>query len=114
MEPDIIKVEEVERGKVYHLIAMDKESRILITRHAEERLIRWRLDVSRVIETLIYPEEVIVGHHNRYIAHRRYGTQLIRAVYEYKENLPELVTVYSPSAERYFIGDGIHADQILP
>ena len=114
MELDIIRVEEVERGKVYHLIAMDKESRILITRHAEERLIRWRLDVSNVIETPIYPEEVIVGHHDRYIAHRRYGTQLMRAVYEYEGDLPALVTVYSPSAERYFIGDGTYADKILP
>lgn len=35
-------------------------------------------------------------------------------VEEVEGDLPALVTVYSPSAERYFIGDGTYADKILP
>ena len=47
-----------------------------------------------VAETLLLPEEVIIGHRNRYIAHRRYGNHLVRAVYEYAEELPELQYIF--------------------
>ena len=56
----------------------------------------WKLQIRDVFEALLYPEEVLVGHHGRYVAHKRCGTHLIRAVYEY-ESMPVLVTVYFPS-----------------
>ncbi|TRZ88375.1 MAG: hypothetical protein D4R88_08040 [Methanosarcinales archaeon] len=49
----------------------------------------------------------------RYIAHKVTGTRLIRAVYEYSEVLPALVTVYYPHAQRYFQGGILYEDKIL-
>lgn len=62
---------------------------------------------------LLLPEEVIIGHRNRYIAHRRYVGHLVRAVYEYEGELPVLLTVYSPYADRYFKGGGVYEDKIF-
>ena len=32
----------------------------------------WKLQIRDVFEALLYPEEVLVGHHGRYVAHERY------------------------------------------
>ena len=66
-----------------------------------------------VTETLLIPEEVIVGHQDRYIAHRRYGDHLVRAVYEYEIELPVLVTLYFPYSGRYFRGGNVYEDKIF-
>ncbi len=63
--------------------------------------------------TLIVPEEVIVSHRDRYIAHRRFSNHLLRAVYEYEKDLPILVTVYFPYVDRYFEGKGVYEDKIF-
>jgi hypothetical protein len=68
---------------------------------------------SMVLETLIFPEEVLKGHGNRYIAHRRYGEHLVRAIYEYEDYTPVLITVYFPYLNRYFAGGGIYEDKIF-
>ncbi len=54
------------------------------------------------------------GHNNRFIANKRYNGHIIRAVYEYDINIPVLVTVYYPTAKRYFKGGRNFADKILP
>lgn len=64
-------------------------------------------------ETLLCPEEVIIGHRNRFIAHRRYNNHILRAVYEYEEEMPVLVTVYFPYSDRYFEGGGNYEDKIF-
>jgi hypothetical protein len=66
-----------------------------------------------VIETLAVPEEVMTGHRGRWFAHKRYGDHLIRAVYEYHESVPVLVTVYFPYANRYFEGGSLYEDKIF-
>ncbi|MBM4166769.1 MAG: hypothetical protein FJ218_07645 [Ignavibacteria bacterium] len=66
-----------------------------------------------VIETLLFPEEVLSGHYERFIAHRRYDKHLLRAVYEYEDGLPMLITIYFPYSERYFLGNNIYEDTIL-
>jgi hypothetical protein len=78
-----------------------------------ERIKTWNLTQEIVAETLIYPEEVIVGHRNRFIAHKRYGRHLVRALYEYDEETPVLVTVYFPYASRYFEGGSQYEDKIF-
>ncbi|HOQ51848.1 MAG TPA: hypothetical protein PK233_08460 [Candidatus Atribacteria bacterium] len=66
------------------------------------------------IETLLFPEEVIMGHRGRCIAHRRYDdNHLIRAVYNYDGEMPVLITVYFPYSERYFKGGKIFKNNIL-
>ena len=112
--PNIIKIEEKERGKVYHIRINKKDIELMITWHAIDRGEMWGVDVERVINALIYPEEVVIGHHRRYIAHKIEEEHLIRAVYEYDEDrIPIVITVYFPYAERYYNGGGTYADKIF-
>lgn len=113
-EVKITRVEDAERGRIYYVVAQNKELKIMITRHAQERLNRWSIDINKLFEALLYPEEVLTGHYGGFIAHKRYGTHIVRAVYEYDNDLPVVVTVYYPLATRYFKGGGTYADKILP
>ena len=101
------------RGEVFRINIDGSIIGILYTHHALERINQWRLSAESVLETLLYPEEVIVGHRGRYIAHKRYGNHLIRAVYEYDATLPVLITVYYPRYDRYFEGGEKYADKIF-
>ena len=69
---------------------------------------------SMTSKTLLDPEEVLVGHNNRFIAHRCFGQHVLRAVYEYDDSVSVLITVYYPYKDRYFQGGGSFEDQILP
>jgi hypothetical protein len=102
-----------EKGLIYTIRIQETTVDILLLTHAMERIKRWAIPEERVFETLLMPEEVISGHRDRYIAHRRYGNNLVRAVYEYEGLLPVLVTVYFPNKDRYFKGGGFFEDQIL-
>ena len=72
-----------------------------------------RITDKMVIETLLSPEEVLIGHKGRFIAHRRYGNHTVRAVYEYQNQLPVLITVYFPYTNRYFRGGETFEDKIF-
>ncbi len=65
----------------------------------------WKLDINPVLSVGLDPEEVVIGHHGRYIAHKHHGDYMLRAVYEHKD-LPVAITVYFPSTKRYFTGSG--------
>lgn len=113
MTIEIINKQTHNKGKIYTIRAQEQTVQILFLSHALERIKKWELREEMVAETLLLPEEVIVGHRNRYIAHKRYGDHLVRAVYEYEEGLPVLLTVYSPYIDRYFKGGGVYEDKIL-
>lgn len=113
MAIEIIDKQLHAKGTLYSIKVSDKILKVLYLFHAIERSKKWGITEEMVTETLVLPEEVIIGHRNRYIAHRRYGNRLVRAVYEYEEKLPVLVTVYFPYIERYFKGGGIYEDKIL-
>ena len=72
----------------------------------------WKLDINPVLSVGLDPEEVVIGHHGRYIAHKHHGDYMLRAVYEHKD-LPVAITVYFPSTKRYFTGSGTYADKML-
>jgi Domain of unknown function (DUF4258) len=110
----VATIEPHARGKVYKVIADGKAVSILLTFHALERITQWRLSVQGVLETLLFPEEVVQGHRRRSIAHRRARRHVVRAVYEYEGAVPVVITVYYPSAKRYFQGGGTYEDRILP
>jgi len=78
-----------------------------------DRMTKWKLTPEIVVETLLAPEEVLVGHHKRFIAHRRYGGHIVRGIYEYDNLIPSLVTVYFPYEGRYYQGGGHFEDKIL-
>lgn len=114
MEFTIVETSVHNRGKLYTLEIREKRVLILFLNHALERMMKWCLTEEMVIETLLFPEEAIMGHRRRYIAHKRYdGNHLIRAVYEYDGEIPVLITVYFPYSERYFKGGKIFEDKIL-
>jgi hypothetical protein len=113
MTIEIIDKQAHTKGVLYSIKASDKILKILYLFHAIERIRKWGITEETVAEALILPEEVMIGHRNRYIAHRRYGDHLVRAVYEYEGRVPVLVTVYFPYTERYFKGGGVYEDQIL-
>ena len=111
-----IKVLETQahtRGKVYKISADGKIVALLLTVHALERAQVWKLTDRQVIRALLQLEEVLMGHRNRFIAHRRVGRHVVRVVYEYDGKIPSVVTVYYPFAARYFRGGGVYEDQIL-
>lgn len=102
------------RGLLYEIDVAGTTVYMIITRHASERLSLWQRTEAQILETLLFPEEVVTGHRNRFIAHRRYGDHVLRLVYEYEGDVPLIVTLYFPYARRYFQGGGGYADQILP
>ncbi len=108
-----IAIHDHPRGKVYEIQAKGKSVAVLLTHHVLKRLDQWRLTDDLVVRTMLYPEEVLVGHYDRFIAHLHRGEHLVRVIYEYEEKLPVAVTVYSPLAKRYFQGGGKYEDRIL-
>lgn len=113
MSVNISKIEDKTRGKLLTVTVENFSLQILFLSHALDRIKTWNLTSEIVSETMIYPEEVLAGHRNRFIAHRRYGKHLVRAVYEYDEETPVLVTVYFPYESRYFEGGGQYEDKIF-
>ena len=113
MKFDFNKKEEHSRGEIFTLTVYNKNIDVLLTTHANERATRWELTHKQVFETILDPEEVVLGHRNRYIAHRRFEEHLVRVIYEYEETLPVIVTVYYPYSKRYFQGGGSYEDKIL-
>src|SRR4030065_1926537 len=113
MAIEIIDRQTHAKGVLYTIKVSDKITGILYLFHAIERIKKWGITEEMVAETLLIPEEVLVGHRDRYIAHRRYDDHLVRAIYEYEEELPVLLTVYFPYAARYFKGGSIYEDKIF-
>ena len=91
----------------------DKQVQILFLNHAIERIAKWKLAPEMIGETLLEPEEVLAGHHGRYIAHKCYGEHILRAVYEYDNFIPSLVTVYFPYKNRYYEGGNHFENKIF-
>jgi len=86
---------------------------ILFLNHAIDRLTKWKLTPEMVGDTLLEPDEVLIGHHDRFIAHKCYGKHILRAVYEYDNLIPSLITVYFPFKDRYYEGGKRFEDKIL-
>ena len=101
------------KGVIYRVDVAGRSVAVLVTKHAEDRRILWNCTEHRLFETLLFAEEVLIGHRDRFIAHRRYGEHVLRVVYEYEGDLPLVVTLYFPYVDRYFEGGGSYADQVL-
>ena len=82
MKLKIIEEEIHAKGILYKIKYKGKLIKILFTFHAIERIKKWKLKETMVIETLFFPEEVLIGHNKRFIAHHRYENHIVRAVYE--------------------------------
>lgn len=113
MITEIIEKKLLSKGTIYKLKIDNKIIDIFFLSHALKRIKKWQINEEMVIETLLFPEEVLIGHRGRYIAHKRFGNHIVRAIYEYDEKLPVLITVYFPYVERYFKGGDCYEDKIL-
>jgi len=102
-----------EKGRIYTFRCRDVEVEILFLNHSIERAKKWQLSIEQIGECLLLPDEVLIGHFERYIAHKVIGKHLIRAVYEYVGALPVVITVYFPYLDRYFQGGSTYEDKIL-
>lgn len=109
----IIGTSEHARGRIYEVRAGGKWVSLLFTFHALERSAQWGLSLRKVLQALLFPEEVLQGHRRRFIAHRRFGDHVVRAIYEYEGSLAAVITVYYPSSDRYFQGGSRREDQIF-
>lgn len=109
----IIETDEKSNGRLYKIDSEGIKLKLLLTWHSLDRITFWSLTVEQVLEALLYPDEVVTGHFNRYIAHKRHNGHVIRTIYEYVDDIPVIVTVYKPSEDRYFEGGGKFADKIL-
>lgn len=109
----VVGIRDHPRGRLYEVKVNGKAFPILLTFHALGRVATWRLTERKVLQAVLFPDEVLRGHRERFIAHLRSGTHVVRAVYEYEGRTPVVVTVYHPSAARYFRGGGTYEDRIL-
>lgn len=98
----------------FELQVKSKTLTLKFTPHAIERIKLWHMEEGEVINALLFPDEVVTGHGERFIAHKVKNSRIIRAIYEYRDKIPFVVTVYAPSKERYFQGGKTYADKILP
>jgi hypothetical protein len=114
MKFTVLAVRPHTRGSIYDIFAKERMLSLLLTFHTLERTVIWRLTEQAVLRALLFPEEVLKGHRGRFIAQRRTGRHIVRAVYEYESDMPVVVTVYHPLTRRYFQGGGTYEDRILP
>lgn len=108
----IVSTRQHAKGRIYEIEAGGRTIVLRLSFHALLRSAKWGLSLRRVLLALLFPNEVLKGHRNRFIAHRRSGDHLVRAVYEYEESMP-VITMYYPSVDRYFQGGSNYEDRIL-
>lgn len=113
MSIDIIQSIDTVRGKKLTIKVEEKTVHILITHHAIDGAVDYGTTIEDLIESLIYPEEVVKGHLNRFVAHKKLNHHLKRIVYEYEGETVVVITFYMSHVDRYYKG-GIHEDRILP
>lgn len=101
-------------GVSFEIRVRENTLKVILTNHALERIERWRLKEIEVLAALFFAEEVVIGHGNRFIAHKSRNKHIIRIIYEYQNDIPKVITVYAPIKARYFQGGGKYANKILP
>lgn len=69
MTIEIINRQVHSKGKIYTIRIREQTVEILFLVHAIERIKKWNIKEEMVAETPLLPEEVIIDHQNRYIAH---------------------------------------------
>ncbi|WP_048149902.1 DUF4258 domain-containing protein [Thermococcus sp. AM4] len=109
----VVEERDHPKGRIIVIQTNEEECQILITHHALSRARHWKLSLEKLVEAILYPEEVLTGHHDRFIAHKAENDHIIRVIYEYENGVPIVVTVYRPRKERYFMGGGVYEDRVL-
>lgn len=101
------------KGKLLEINVEKKVLRIIFTWHAMDSMQDYGVSIENALNYMLFADEVIKGHGERFIAHRRLNDHLARVVYEYDpgDNII-VITFYISYVNRYFKG-GIYEDKIL-
>lgn len=91
---------------------MEKEINVLLTWHLLDAAEEYDFPQEKLLEFLLFPDEVVIGHGNRFVAHKKLKEHLARIVYEYENNTPVVISFYIAKVDRYYKG-GIHEDKVL-
>lgn len=75
--------------------------KIEYTDYAEETILDRMLNKKYIEETLLEPDHVIEGKYGRKIAHKVYGTKLLRVIYEIDTKAYIVITAYFTTPQRY-------------
>ena len=102
----------ISRGKIIEIEVKNVRITLLLTWHLLDALRDYDFKVEDVLEIVIFPDEVVRGHNKRFVAHKLLNDYIVRAVYEYENELPVIITLYIAKRKRYFRG-GIYEDKIL-
>ena len=113
MRVEIVERKPHNRGEIFVFDVAGRTVEVLFLHHAVGRILKWGITFEMVGATLLFPDEVLIGHNKRYIAHKIYGDHIVRAIYEYEGKLPVLLTVYFPYSKRYYEGGLKFEDKIL-
>ncbi len=112
MSIKIIRSTDLPGGRLFEVKSDTKVIHVVLTWHALDGADEYNISANELINFLIYPEEVIRGHANRFIAHKGLNRHLARVIYEYENETIVVITFYISHVNRYFRG-GICEDKIL-
>jgi hypothetical protein len=104
--------QETPKGKYLEVDCENQLVQIIFTWHSLDAIKDYEMTLENILNFLLYPEEVVKGHANRYIAHRRLNHHLARVVYEYNGRNVIVITFYISYVNRYF-REGKYEDKIL-
>ena len=66
-----VSKEEIKGRGIFYTFEVNGDFiEILFGHHALERAQKWQLYIEQIAETLIFPDEVVKGHFNRFIAQK--------------------------------------------
>ncbi len=113
MDIKIISEELVQKGKLITVKVGEEIKKILFTFHLLDSLKEYKFQTKDVLNFILRPDEVVIGHGGRFIAHKALNGYIVRIVYEYEGDLPVVITLYVANKGRYWKGGGTYADKIL-
>jgi len=114
MSFQVVRSVDVARGRLLEVRVDERLVELVFTWHALDAMKDYEVSIEDALGFIFCPEEVVTGHGDRFIAHRRLvGRRLVRLVYEYEDRMVVVITFYIAFAERYFKGVGEFADKVL-
>ena len=104
--------QDTPKGKYLEVDCENRLIQIIFTWHSLDAIEDYEIPLENILNFLLYPEEVVKGHGNRFIAHRKLNDHLARIVYEYEGDNIIVITFYISYVNRYF-REGKYEDKIL-
>ena len=75
--------------------------KVIISKHAKERIETYKLTEELVKNALKNPDEIVEGYEGQKIAHKLINNHLLRIIYIKDNKNTKVITVYPAKKERY-------------